>query len=195
MVGHPARNFDAKGGKITVTDPDPGVPGSRSRAAHTEFLADPDDGGLQRPHIAVQVPAALTQMQDGIADKLTRTMIGNVPAPVRFDEFDTPAGVFGRRQEAIRRVGGLAVGDSRRMLQQKKGVWYLALLAQKHQLPLTLPGIAVRYRSFAEKIDDPQTSLPLTTCGGADLAEFGLYGRLNAQEHVFEGGKVSDRYG
>ncbi len=99
--------------------------------------------------------AQAAQIEDGVADELAGTVIGDVAAAVDLVEGDAAP-----RQQLIRRedVGALGVaaeGEHGRMLEEQKHVADAARGAQRDQLFLQAKGFAVVHAAEIEVLDHP----------------------------------------
>lgn len=114
--GHPLPQADSQGGHFAVSNPDAGQSLAALRC-ESVFSAGPQEDFLEEAQTAVDIPAAASEMQDGISDELPRTVKGGLPSPVGFH--DGMGQVGGIPQARV--VPGASDGIDRLMLEQEEG--------------------------------------------------------------------------
>ena len=99
MAGDPSRDSDTDRGKFSLADP-------HAREAGTSPGGDVVVRGgayehlLEIADVAVHIAAIRFQIEDGVADDLSRPVVGNVASTARFEHFDAARGKrFWRRQD------------------------------------------------------------------------------------------------
>ena len=114
------RDFGAWG-SVGIADPDTGG---------TFFAADGDcvggagvdDGLFEESHVGVEAEVEKIEIEDGVADDLAGTVVGDVAAAVGFGDFDTGAGEHvGRGEQVGAGFGAAADGDDGGMLNEENG--------------------------------------------------------------------------
>src|SRR5690606_25618703 len=81
------RDAHAYGGDLLAGGPDAGEPRHAS-GGDGEGGERADESFLDVADVAVQVAAVGLEVQDGIADELSRAVIGDIPAAAGLEEFD-----------------------------------------------------------------------------------------------------------
>src|SRR5262245_28021320 len=87
VTGHPSRDSDSNRGKLFLTYPDAGkaVDSLRGDAV---ICSDTNQHFLEIPDVAVYVAAIGFQVDDGIADDLPRSMVGDIAAAAGFEHLN-----------------------------------------------------------------------------------------------------------
>src|SRR5258708_7749052 len=87
---HPAAEVHADGGDLAITGPNAGELGNASGfdAVIGEGI---DDGLLEGADVGAHVALPIAEVEDGVADELPGTVIGDVAAAVGGEEFDAGA--------------------------------------------------------------------------------------------------------
>jgi len=102
-----------------------------------------DQGLFDGPYVRAHIALPLAQVQDGVADDLSRPVVGHVAAPVRGMEGDTGAAQDLFASQKVLHVAVAAQGDGVGVLQQDKLVGDSASLAPGHQALLPFEGAGV----------------------------------------------------
>src|SRR3954470_21038985 len=148
VAGYPSGDSDTDSRKLLVADPHAGQhrhPGSR----HAEPEYRTNQHLFQIANVTVNVTAIRAQVDDGVADELTGTMIRDVPAASRLDYlhafFFQPRG---RRHDVRAIVARLyAERDDWRVFEQEKLIWNRVLLPLLHKALLQIDAFSVGDRS------------------------------------------------
>ena len=100
---------------------------------------------LEVAHVAVHVAAIRIEVDDRIADELTRAVIGDVAAAPGLDELDAPRGSASGVSSDVRSIVPRldAERDDRRMLQEQQLIADRAGFSLLDQLPLQLQRVGV----------------------------------------------------
>ena len=115
-----------------------------------------DEGLLQRPEEGPWAEIPLAEVDERIADELTRAVVGDVTAPVGLVHLHAPAGILRRTQEEMGRIGTPTEGDHGRMAEQKQGVPSLPRDSFPVEPPLHLERLVVVDGSRLDDLDAPR---------------------------------------
>ncbi len=145
MAGDPTRDPHADRGELLPADPHAGEPGDAARF-DAERRGDPDQHFLDVAHVAVHIAAIGFEIDDGIADELSRPVIRHVAAASGLEERDAARGErLVRCQHVFAAVSRLrAERDDRRMLKEEQLIRHAAVPAIVHESLLQLERLAVR---------------------------------------------------
>jgi hypothetical protein len=139
--GDPFAHADSKGGDFSVVDPDPGqaIPAS---CADPKIGEGEDEGFFQGPEIGVEVLPVIFEIENGVADELTRAVIGRLPPAIDF-------------YNRMRKGGGIAEGGlianapdgvDRGMLEKEQGVTDLTRASGGGEFLLACKSVLIRDR-------------------------------------------------
>jgi hypothetical protein len=126
MRGNVVADVDAYGADFPFTHPDTGVfryPVALDTQKQQQF----DYGFLQFPYVFARAKMVLFKTEDGVADKLSRTMTGNTAPPVGVENG------YSLFSERLRRDGHILFspeppyGENRRVLQEQQYIANSAL--------------------------------------------------------------------
>src|SRR5215469_7355453 len=145
MRTDPAADVHADGGKFFFGNaaggfnPNAGFAGD-AIGRDTELGRSAHHGFFKSADVPVNVATDAVEIQNGIADDLTGTMIGDVAATIRFAEFDAflAEDVLGGQE--IFPVGAASEGDHVGMFAEKKDVIDAAGFARRHEAFLKREG-------------------------------------------------------
>lgn len=87
VAGNPAGDADANGGELFVADPDTGE-ALNATGRNPIVFRDANEDFLQITHVAVHVQTIGMQIENRIADELSRTVIRDVAAAPGFEDVD-----------------------------------------------------------------------------------------------------------
>ena len=104
--GDPAPHANSDRRDLPGADPDPGK-SLAAAALHAEPSADEDDHVFQKAQIAMEVPSAAFQIEDGIGDELAWPMPCGLPSPIDLEN--------GMRKGTGRAEAGLITGAANRV--------------------------------------------------------------------------------
>lgn len=116
VPGDPAADADADRSDFPIADPDPGLVFIAS-GIDSPPGENPDQQFFQVPQVSVQIFSSPGQVDQGVADQLTRAVIGNIAASGRLKKFDTGSLQLAGTTEQVLLVGTAAKRDGRRMFQ------------------------------------------------------------------------------
>ena len=127
-------------------------PGTRSRS-NAEFGRGADHGLLEAAHVPANVAANFAEIQNRIADELSRPVIGDVAAAIGFKKRNAHPAQHLVRGAKIGNFSAAAQRDHVRVLAQQQNVGDGAGFARGGHAPLQLPRRAVFHET---EIDDQQ---------------------------------------
>ena len=152
MRRDPSRGSNPDGGDLPSrlsSNPDPGASG-KSRRDDLQRGKEGQDSFFHLPQIKVQVALfRASNVKDRITDELTWLMEGDVPAPVRPANGDSPGQnvLLAEEQVSLAAGGapgaGRAIGDCRLMLEKPKEVRELTSLTLPDELFLRFLSLTV----------------------------------------------------
>ena len=102
-----------------------------------------DQRSFERAHIPTHIAPKIFQIQNGIADKLARTMEGDIASAVRFINFGAHALQSIWRKQNIRPVGIATKRVNRWMLQQEECIGGVPSLARRHAFMLQAQAFSI----------------------------------------------------
>ena len=156
MAGHPARYPDADCSQFVRSDPGAGQAGNPHRL-DAEHRRGRDHHGFEIAHVPVDIAAVRTQIEDGITNQLTGTVVGDVAAAAGFEQ--RHAGVFegGFGREHVRAiVPDLGPErDDRRVFEEEELIGNLAGLARLDQPLLQRQAVGVGDDAEAADFERP----------------------------------------
>jgi hypothetical protein len=126
MRGNVVADVDAYGADFPFTHPDTGV-FRYSVAMDTQKQQQLDYGFLQFPYVFARAKTVLFEVNDGVADELSRTMTGNTAPPVGAENS------YSLFSERLHRDGHIvfssepSYGEDRRVLQKQQYIANSAL--------------------------------------------------------------------
>jgi hypothetical protein len=138
----PSADVHADGGDFALAHPDARQLRNAARL-DTEIRQCVDQGLFNGSYVRAHVALPFAQVQDGIADDLSRSVIGDVAAAVGGVEGDAGAGQEFFAGQKVFHVTVAAHGDGVGVLQQDELVGDGAGLALRHQPLLPFEGVRV----------------------------------------------------
>ena len=135
LVIHPDETRTADRRQLPIPDPGTGQP---RLPPHFEpkLAEDADEHFLEVAQVAVQITAVGLQVENRVADELTRPVIGNVATAARLEEFDPPLFPLLGGEENVFRVRSATQCDDVRMLEEEQCVRDLTCAPPLNELRL-----------------------------------------------------------
>ena len=162
-------------GPRLVSTHEPVNPGTR-RAVTTKTVTDVDHHAFEVAHVAMHVAAIRPQVEDGIANELTRPVIRHVTAAAGLDDVDTePTQRLGCGEDVLAGICALHPdGDDGWMLQQQQQVVRPPGFAILDEGTLQIERLAVAHDS---KAADEQRAVLIHALygGGVEVLQLSLH--------------------
>ena len=121
VAGHPSGDSDPNRGKLFLADPDAGK-AVNSLRGDAVICSGTNQHFLEIPDVAVHVAAIGFQVEDGIADDLSRPVVGDVAAAAGLEDLNAMRREHFRSREDVRpsSVATNAEGQNRRVLDKEQ---------------------------------------------------------------------------